>query len=92
MGEPRFGQFAKCVVESNFEGFVGTESVGSSGDDSDLAVESLDGAATDLTLGLEFPYLCCLRQREDACRRTTKRAPQPTPESLAELPREVQDL
>ena len=44
---------AKIVIESYFHGVVGSESVGTSGEDSNLIVESLYGRAGDLSFCLE---------------------------------------
>jgi len=51
VGGFRFGQSAKCVIESHFHRFEGTKTEGSSGNHTDFVVETFDRAAGKLPLG-----------------------------------------
>ena len=51
VGGFRFRQSSKCVIEGHFHRFEGAKSVRSSGDHSNLVVETLDRAAGKLAFG-----------------------------------------
>src|SRR3989304_5977075 len=53
VGEFRLGKAAKAVIEGDFDGAVGAESVGSFRDDTHLAVEALDRTDRELASGAE---------------------------------------
>ena len=53
VGSRWFRKPTKIVIESGFHGIVGSESVGTSGHDPNLVVESLDRATGDLALGFK---------------------------------------
>jgi hypothetical protein len=53
VGDCRFGQAAKCLVEGGLEGLEASEAEGFSGDQIDFAVEAFDDAAGVGFAGLE---------------------------------------
>jgi hypothetical protein len=51
MGEWRFGQFSKWMIQGHFGDSEGPEAVGFSHSDFDLVIQSLDNAAGELFFG-----------------------------------------
>ena len=53
MGRFRFGEFSQRVIQGYFHSIEGAEAVRTSGHHSDFVIQTLDGAAGNLALGLE---------------------------------------